>query len=149
MKTISWSSVGLWIILWTIPICQRKGKTSFLLKWFESVPYILVLVSHIGSLFMKKRLHALPVGSSVSRSIDCAVWGVHKNSLVVVTTPHQVVHLTIQVECLEVDGRWRLSCLFLFGISSHTSLDLWAQQHGRGTQSVKQSYFSHLFKLNY
>jgi len=81
---------------------------------------ILVIVSYISSLLVEKTLQTLPVETSVSRSVDGAVLSVHEDGLVVVAAPHQVVHLAVQVESLEVDvGRVLFGNSFL-GVASHS-----------------------------
>ena len=80
----------------------------------------MVIVSYTRSLLVEKRLQSLPVETSVSGSIDGSVLSVHEDGLVVVAAPHQVVHLAVQVESLEVDVRRILFGNSFLGVASHS-----------------------------
>ena len=67
--------------------------------------YFLVFISHPEGGLLQEALQALPREASVARAVDGALGSVHEDDLVVVAAPHEIVNLTIQVECLEVDCR--------------------------------------------
>ena len=84
--------------------------------------YILVIIDDLEALFGEQRLHAFPAHSTITGSVNCSIIGVHKNDFVVVATPHQIVHLTIQVKCLKVNcsGHVLLLLVSLLVLSSHS-----------------------------
>ena len=88
-----------------------------------SLTYILIFISDIESLLMKRRLHLLPGETAVTRAVQHALRGVHQNNFVVVATPHQVMHLTLQIECLEIDRGRHICFLFWLFVHSHTCLN--------------------------
>ena len=79
----------------------------------DNVSYLLVFVSDLNALLMKQVSKTLPALTTVSRPIDGTICCVHQHNLIVIAAPHEVMHLTIQIECLEVN----LRCHVTIGMS--------------------------------
>ena len=76
----------------------------------------MLLISNLDALLLEEISKAFPAEAAVTRPVDSSISGVHENRLIVKATPHQVMHLPIKIESLEVDlGRHVF--LATFGIS--------------------------------
>ena len=102
--------------------------------------YFLVFISHPEGGLLQEALQALPREASIARAVDGALGSVHEDDLVVVAAPHEIVNLTIQVECLEVDcGRHvfmesiaaAATAAAASGVAAHSALD---DQRGRSEE---------------
>lgn len=88
---------------------DNKLIVSGTLNHLVHLANILVLVSHLECLLMQQAFEALPTHAAVSGTVDGSIVCVHQHDLVVEAAPHQVVHLPVKVECLEVDSRGHIA----------------------------------------
>ena len=92
--------------------------------------HLLLDVSNLDALLLEEISKAFPAEATVARPVDGAVCGVHENRLIVKAAPHQVVHLPIKIESLEVDlGRHVF--LTTFGISVGVAAHASGHRHGK------------------
>lgn len=101
---------------------DNKLIVSGALNHSVDVSNLLIFVGNVGGVLMKEASQALPVLTTVTGSVDGSFSRVHEHDFVVESAPHKIVHLSIQIECLEVDGRCHVLVLLMFLFGTHSGL---------------------------